>query len=99
MSDSDRMMHLAVYALGTGHHSAGWRMETATDRHSSLEAREQIAATAERGKCDLFCLADAMAMSFNDHPSHQSRVEPLTALGALSVLTKHIGLGATVSAS
>jgi len=99
MSDSDRMMHLAVYALGTGNHSAGWRMDGATDRHSSLEALKQIAATAERGKFDLFFLADSIAMSFNDHPSHQSRFEPLTALGALSMLTKDIGLGATVSTS
>lgn len=99
MTSPDRMMHLAVYALGTGNHSAGWRMEGATDRHSSLKVLHQIAATAERGKFDLFFLADSVNMNFNDHPSHQSRFEPLTALGALSVLTKHIGLGATVSTS
>jgi len=98
MSD-ERMMHLAVYALGTGNHSAGWRMDGATARHSSLEVLQQIAVTAERGKFDLFFLADSAMMSFNDHPSHQSRLEPLTALGALSVLTKDIGLGGTVSTS
>jgi len=93
------MMHLAVYALGTGNHSAGWRMDGATARHSSLDVLHQIAATAERGKFDLFFLADSAAMSFNDHPSHQSRLEPMAALGALSVLTKDIGLGGTVSTS
>lgn len=99
MSGSDRMMNLAVYALGTGNHSAGWRMDGATNRHSSLEILAKIAAAAERGKFDLFFLADSIAMNFNDHPSHQSRFEPLTALGALSVMTKDIGLGGTVSTS
>lgn len=99
MTKREEMMHLAVYALSTGNHSAGWRVEGAITRHSSLEALRQIAATAERGKFDLFFLADSVTMSFNDHPSHQSRLEPLTALGALSVLTSEIGLGATVSTS
>lgn len=99
MSQADRTMLLAVYALGTGNHSAGWRVEGASNRHSSIEVLKQIAATAERGKFDMFFLADSVAMSFNDHPSHQTRFEPLTALGALAMTTSHIGLGATVSTS
>jgi FMN-dependent oxidoreductase (nitrilotriacetate monooxygenase family) len=38
-------------------------------------------------------------MDVNDHPSFLNRFEPLTLLSALSMVTKHIGLGATVSTS
>ena len=30
MSDRKRQMHLGVFVLGTGNHSAGWRYEGAT---------------------------------------------------------------------
>lgn len=99
MSLPDRKMLLTVYALGTGNHSAGWRMEGAADRHSSWPVLQQIAMTAERGKFDLLFFADSVVMNTNDHPSHMSRFEPVSLLGALCVTTKHIGLGGTVSTS
>jgi N-acetyl-S-(2-succino)cysteine monooxygenase len=97
MGDENQLMHLAVYALGTGNHSAGWRMEGATARHSSWPVLMEIAKTAERGKFDLFFIADSLALNFDDHPSHLSRFEPLSLIAALGAVTKHVGLGATVS--
>ena len=60
---------------------------------------KSIAQIAERGKFDLFFLSDGLAMDVNDHPSFVNRFEPLTLLSALSMVTTHLGLGATVSTS
>jgi FMN-dependent oxidoreductase (nitrilotriacetate monooxygenase family) len=92
-------MHLGVFVLGTGDHSAGWRYEGAYTSGCSMPVMQSIASIAERGKFDLFFVSDGLAMEVNDHPSFVNRFEPLTLLSALSMVTKHIGLGATVSTS
>src|SRR4029079_5058187 len=99
MSDRKRQMHLGVFVLGTGNHSAGWRYEGATVSSCSLPVMQSIAETAERGKFDLFFISDGLAMDPGDHPSFVTRFEPLTLLSALSMVTIHIGLGDTVSTS
>ena len=99
MSERKRQMHFGVFVLGTGNHSAGWRMEGAFTSGCSLPVLQNIATTAERGKFDLFFISDGLLMETNDHPSFVSRFEPLTLLSALSMVTKHVGLGATVSTS
>ena len=99
MATSKRQMHLGVFVLGTGNHSAGWRYEGATTSGCSLPVMQQIGRIAERGKFDLFFLADGLVMDTGDHPSFLNRFEPLTLLAALSMVTRHIGLGATVSTS
>jgi FMN-dependent oxidoreductase (nitrilotriacetate monooxygenase family) len=93
------MMHLGVFVLGTGNHSAGWRYDGAFTSNASWPVMLSIAQTAERGKFDLFFISDAVSMDTGDHPSFISRLEPMTLLGALSAVTTHIGLGATVSTS
>jgi FMN-dependent oxidoreductase (nitrilotriacetate monooxygenase family) len=90
-------MHLGVFVLGSGNHSAGWRYEGATASNCSLPVMQTIARTAERGKFDLFFISDGLAMDPGDHPSFITRFEPLTLLAALSAVTSHVGLGATVS--
>jgi len=92
-------MHLGVFVLGTGDHSAGWRYDGAYTSGCSLPVMTSIASAAERGKLDLLFLSDGLAMDVNDHPSFLNRFEPLTLLSALSMVTKHVGLGATVSTS
>lgn len=99
MTDRKRQMHLGVFVLGTGNHSAGWRYEGATVSSCSLPVMRDIARIAERGKFDLFFISDGLAMDTGDHPSFVNRFEPLTLLSALSTVTTHIGLGATVSTS
>src|SRR5262245_12279649 len=86
-------MHLAVFWLGTGNHAAGWRMEGAWDNSCSWPMLEAGARIAERGKFDLFFISDSLACSLNDHPSFQTRFEPTTAVAALSIATRHVGLG------
>ncbi len=99
MSASKRQMHLGVFVLGTGNHSAGWRYEGAFTSSCSFPVMKVIAEIAERGKFDLFFISDGLAMDPGDHPSFIDRFEPMTLLAALSMVTSRIGLGATVSTS
>ena len=99
MSQTRRQMHLAVFWLGTGNHTAGWRMEGASDSNCDWSAVEAGANIAERGKFDLFFISDSLAPDNADHPSFLTRYEPTTLVGALSKSTKLVGLGATVSTS
>jgi N-acetyl-S-(2-succino)cysteine monooxygenase len=94
-----RQMHMGVFVLGTGNHSAGWRYEGAFRTHMELPAMREIARIAERGKFDLLFISDSMVMDPTDHPSFLCRFEPTTLITALSQTTTHIGLGATVSTS
>jgi FMN-dependent oxidoreductase (nitrilotriacetate monooxygenase family) len=92
-------MHLGVFVLGTGNHSAGWRYEDAATSSNELPIMQEIARIAERGKFDLLFISDSMVMDPTDHPSFLCRFEPTTLITALSQMTSHIGLGATVSTS
>ena len=99
MSVASRQMHMGVFVLGTGNHSAGWRYEGAFRTHMELPVMREIARIAERGKFDLLFISDSMVMDPTDHPSFLCRFEPTTLITALSQTTTHIGLGATVSTS
>jgi N-acetyl-S-(2-succino)cysteine monooxygenase len=99
MTASKRQMHLGVFVLGTGNHSAGWRIDGAFTTSCSIQVMQSIASIAERGKFDLFFISDGPVMDPGDHPSFLNRFEPMTLLSALGMVTRHIGLGATVSTS
>jgi N-acetyl-S-(2-succino)cysteine monooxygenase len=96
---NQRQMHLAIFWLGTGNHSAGWRMPNATFSNSEWSFVEAAAQTCERGKFDLFFVGDAVSMQLDLHPSFITRFEPTTLLAGLACVTNNIGLGATVSTS
>lgn len=97
MVQASRQMHLGVYAMGTGHHVAGWRLPEAQAGAENFPLLRHIAQTAERGKFDLFFLADALNTGPTAHPSIMVRLEPLTLLAALASCTSHVGLAATAS--
>src|SRR5216684_3410605 len=99
MSAAKRQMHLGVFVLGTGNHSAGWRYEGAATSNNDLTVTQEIARIAERGKFDLLFISDGLVMDPGDHPSFLCRFEPTTLISVLSASTRHIGLGATVSTS
>ena len=61
-------MHLGVFVLGTGNHSAGWRIEGAFAVSCSVPVMQSIASIAERGKFDLFFISDSAVMDAGDHP-------------------------------
>jgi FMN-dependent oxidoreductase (nitrilotriacetate monooxygenase family) len=92
-------MHLGVFVLGTGNHSAGWRYDGAATSNNDLAVIQDIARQAERGKFDLVFVSDGLVMDPGDHPSFLCRFEPTSLISVLSTCTTHIGLGATVSTS
>ena len=91
------MMRLGVFVQAAGHHVAGWRHPDALPGGANLPLMRHIAATAERGKFDLFFLADNFTTGYAEHPSSIGKFEPLTLLSALSATTTHLGLAATAS--
>jgi FMN-dependent oxidoreductase (nitrilotriacetate monooxygenase family) len=99
MAAKKRQMHMAVFWLGTGNHSAGWRMDGAFDTNCSWANVEAGAKIAERGKFDLFFISDSLGYGPTDHPSFMTRLEPTTTVAALSLATRQVGIGVTVSTS
>ncbi len=104
---SDRpMMSLALLAQATGTHPASW-MHPANNPHGSTDIAHHraIARLAERGKFDLFFVADTPAArtdnlhAWSRFPMFMNVLEPVVLLTALAGATERIGLGGTVSTS
>ena len=63
-------MRLGVFVQTPGHHVGGWRHPDAVvDGWPNLALMKHIAATAERGKFDMFFLGDGFATGYGEHPS------------------------------
>lgn len=96
-------MKLGVFYWPGGHHVAGWRHpEAETDSPFNYRRCVELARLAERGKFDLFFLADLVGIRPTqlDAQAGAARAvyfEPLTLLSALSVATEKIGLVATAT--
>lgn len=103
----ERKMHLGAFLWGPGHHVGAWRHRNAPVQAGlDLSHYQAMAKTAERGLFDMLFLADSLAArNIENGPETFSRsgyvthFEPLTLLSALSAVTKHIGLVATMSTS
>src|SRR5215475_326254 len=93
-----RQMRLGVFVQTPGHHVVGWRHPDAVaSGWPNLALMQHIAATAERGKFDMFFLGDGFATGYGEHPSTIGKFEPLTLLSALAMTTSKLGLAATGS--
>jgi FMN-dependent oxidoreductase (nitrilotriacetate monooxygenase family) len=90
-------MRLGVFVQVPGHHVAGWRHPDAVSGGPNLALMKHIAATAERGKFDVFFLGDGFATGYGEHPSTIGKFEPLTLLSSLTMNTSRLGLAATAS--
>ncbi len=97
-SGQQRQMRLGVFVQVPGHHVGGWRHPDAvTTDWPNLPLMQRIAATAERGRFDMFFLGDGFATGYDEHPSTIGKFEPLTLLAALAMTTTRLGLAATGS--
>ncbi|MCB8883903.1 LLM class flavin-dependent oxidoreductase [Acidisoma cellulosilytica] len=99
-----QQMHLGAFLFNLGNHIAGWRMPgVPTEGLMEFEFYRNLAETAERGKFDLIFHSDGLGIndSYDTVLRHTVaiRPEPLTLLSALSVVTKRVGLAATISTS
>ena len=99
MSAATRQMHLGVFVLGAGNHSAGWRWAGAAVSNNDLTVIQEIARIAEHGKFDLLFVSDGLDYEQGDLPSFMCRFEPTSLISVLSAHTTRLGLGATVSTS
>lgn len=96
----NRQLHFNVFILPRGHHQASWRHpETLKMPSTDIGVYQWIANTAEKGLLDSVFIADGLALTPDFERSPVAWTEPLTALGALAVSTKNVGLIATASTS
>ncbi|WP_027780012.1 LLM class flavin-dependent oxidoreductase [Paraburkholderia caledonica] len=102
---SQRQIKLGAFLMETGHHIAAWRHP---DTHAAggldFAHHAELAQIAERAKFDTIFFADSVGVRDTDLASlsrtaRADHFEPITLLSALSAVTKHIGLTATVSTS
>lgn len=93
-----KQMHLASLVYSTGLHPSSWRLEDSKiEQIGSIAYQQELAQIAERGCLDAIFLADGQYIS-GEHTGHLSYfLEPITALTAISQVTKHIGLIGTIS--
>ena len=101
-----RQMHLSFSAHLTGAHPAGWlHPSTQLDADTDIGAYISLAQLAERGRFDMFFIADTPAARTTNltawarYPMFMNALEPITALTAIAGATKYIGLGGTASTS
>ncbi|MDW8567281.1 LLM class oxidoreductase [Staphylococcus shinii] len=90
-------MHIVSLIYSTGLHPASWRLEhSKIDEIGQITYQQEIAKIAERGCLDAIFLADGQYIS-QENTGHLSYfLEPITTLTAISQITKHIGLIATL---
>jgi FMN-dependent oxidoreductase (nitrilotriacetate monooxygenase family) len=97
-----RQMHLGAFLFNLGNHVAGWRRpDVPADGLVDFGFYRELAEIAERGKFDLLFHSDGVGINdtYDAVPRHSIvvRPEPLTLLSALSVVTRRIGIAATIS--
>jgi N-acetyl-S-(2-succino)cysteine monooxygenase len=103
MGNEKKQMKLGAFIMEAGHHVAAWRHPEAGAKDIlNIDFYKDIAQTAERGKFDMLFLADVLSAPVDESSlKYKASVhfEPLTLLSALSTVTNHIGLAATISTS
>ncbi|MDB5412472.1 MAG: class flavin-dependent oxidoreductase [Rubritepida sp.] len=97
---------LATLVQPNGNHLAAWLApEAQPDAGTDIAWYCRMAQIAERGKFDLFFIADTPAVRtdnlaiWSHAPTFMNQLEPLTLLAAVAGATSRIGLGATASTS
>ena len=102
MSD-DRKIRLGAFMRPVTIHTAAWRYPGALpDANFNLAHLKRFIQTLERGRFDMFFMADHLAvlnmpMDALKRSATVTSFDPLTLLPALAMVTEHIGLVATAS--
>src|SRR3981081_285855 len=95
------MMRLALLIdQATGNHPASWlHPETNAAGSTDIAHYRALAQRAERGKFDLFFVADTPAArtenlhAWSRFPMYMNALEPVTLLTALAGATRRVGVG------
>lgn len=94
---SKRQLKLAIGLQGGGGH---WRdPDVRADGSVSIDAYTEYARIGEAGKFDFGFIADSAYITKDSTDHFLSRLEPLSALSAISARTSHIGLLGTFTTS
>ncbi len=99
-----KQMHLGYAMYNTGTHPVGWT-ESAADIATDIRYFTHVARLAEAAKFDMVFRADvpfarlSNIEAWSRNPFHMNILEPLMLFSALSQVTTHIGLAATLSTS
>ncbi|HEY1797951.1 MAG TPA: LLM class flavin-dependent oxidoreductase [Stellaceae bacterium] len=105
---NQRKMRIGMSIRGHGYHQAAWRHpDVAADATLHVEHYVRSAQIAERGKLDMVFFADGAGIRQGDNPPgalartgrDMVELEPTMLLPALAMVTNHIGLVATASAT
>ena len=110
MSDAKRQLKLAAFFNPPGSHMSGWRLPDAVPTDMEFSEYANVAQVAERGLMDMVFFQDsaavppAITLAGKDTEAAAGaakavRIEPMTLISALAVVTKHIGLVATGTTS
>ena len=99
------MMKLALFLTGDGnYHVSGWRLPDGTcDGGQNIQRWVEAAKALERGKMDMLFIADGPGVQGADDKlslsltSRCDRMDPIPILAAVSMVTKNLGLAATMS--
>lgn len=108
MSAIKHQLRLGAFFTPPGSNYVGWRMPEARACDMEFQDYADMAELAERGKLDMIFFQDtaavaSAAVNATNDPEVQAgaarvaRIEPLTLLAALAVVTKRIGLVATAT--
>ena len=106
MTGQRRMSLALLIDQATGNHPASWlHPDTPADGSTDINHYRHLAQIAERGKFDLFFIADTPAtrtenfQAWSRFPMYMNALEPVTLLTGLAGATSRIGGGGTVSTS
>ena len=95
-----RQLHLNLFIQSRGHHEASWRHPAASPLPlTDIDYFIGLAQRAEAALFDSIFLADQLAVADDVGHAARSWLEPLTALSAVAVSTKRIGLIGTASST
>ena len=91
-------MHINLFIQGRGHHEAAWRHpKSSTLALTDIDYTVEMAQKAEAGSFDSIFLADVLGLWNDVESAPFNWLEPITALAAVAMATRRIGLIATCS--
>jgi FMN-dependent oxidoreductase (nitrilotriacetate monooxygenase family) len=100
MSQTQRQLRLGAIIQGVSGNMSAWRHPDAVaDASINIDYVLDLARKAEQAKIDFLFVADGLYITPQSIPHFLNRFEPITLLSALSLVTKKIGLVATLSTS
>jgi FMN-dependent oxidoreductase (nitrilotriacetate monooxygenase family) len=105
-----RQMHLVAFLLAgpTAHHHGAWRHPEAVNNFLTPDWHEHIARVLEAGKFDSLFFADILGLydlyggtfaKLVERGGQMGLLDPVPLLAIMARVTRHIGLGATISST